>query len=353
MVDLRAKQLAKLVVNFCINAKPGEDVTITGSTEAEDFVEELYKQLVLKGANPLVRLQPKNIDYFFFKHANKKQLQKFPKYWYDAVRKADAHIIVESEFNTRDLTSCDPKKIALRAKVIDRIESSIVKKRYIYVPYPCQAYAIEAEMSLDEYKDFVYSSCLIDWKKFGKKFARIKKHFHRGKVVHLVGEGIDLKFSIKDKNAVYDDGRENLPGGEVYMAPIKKSLNGYIKFDFPSLYEGKEIKDIFLEFKNGKVINYSASKNKKMLKAALESDKNASFIGEFGIGVNPMIKQFTNHLLFDEKMDGTVHLALGMAYEENGGGNDSVVHWDLIKDMSNAKMILDGKVVQENGKWKI
>ena len=137
------------------------------------------------------------------------------------------------------------------------------------------------------------------------------------------------------------------------MAPVRNSVNGWVKFEFPSIYNGKEIRDIFLRLKKGKVVEAKASKNQNMLHTALKSDKNASYVGEFGIGINPGINRFTNNLMFDEKMNGTIHLALGMAYVENGGGNDSVIHWDLVKDMHKAKIILDGKVVQENGKWKI
>lgn len=353
MQDSRTSKLAKLVVEFCVDVKSEQDIAITGTTEAEEFVGELCKQIILKGANPIVMLHLKNFDYFFFKHANEKQLKHFPKHLFDAVQRADAHITIETDFNTRELSSCDSKKIALRTKTLEPIKGLILKKKYVLVSYPCVAYAIEADMSFDEWKDFVYNACLIDWNKFGKRFVKLTKHFHRGREVHLTGENVDLKFSIKNKNAVYDDGRENMPGGEIYMAPVRTSMNGWIKFDFPSIYNGVEITDIYLEFKKGKVIKYSASKNQDMLKAALETDKNSSYVGEFGIGVNPHISHYTKNLLFDEKISGTIHLALGMAYRENGGGNDSVVHWDIIKDMKKAKIILDDKIVQENGKWKI
>src|SRR3989344_3935361 len=353
MVDTRIRKLAKLAVDFCIDVKPGQDIIIGGSTDGEEFVEELYKQVILKGANPIVRLHLKNVNSFFFNNASKKQLMHFPKHWFDAAKRADAYIDIETDYNTRDLSNCDSKKISLRAKVVDSIEEEWYKKRYTLISYPCLAHAIEANMSLDDWKDFVFNSCFVDWKKLEKKYSRIAKHFTKGKEVHLIGENVDLKFSIKDKTAIYDDGKENMPGGEVYMAPAKYTLNGWIKFEYPSVYDGRIIKDISLEFKNGKIAKYSASKNKNALKAALESDKNASYIGEFGIGINPYIKRFTNNLMFDEKMSGTVHLALGYAYKENGGGNDSVVHWDIVKDMKKAKIILDGKIVQENGKWKI
>ena len=313
----------------------------------------MYKQVILKKANPIISIYPKDTTYFFFKYASKKQLKHFPYYWLNAVKKADVHIAVETEFNTRELSSCDPKKIALRTKIMDRIEKHVLKKRNICVTYPCPAYAIEAEMSFDEWKDFTFSSCLIDWDKFHKRYIKVKKYFEKGKKIHLIGENVDLKFSINNKYVLFEDGKDNMPGGEIYMAPIKTSLNGYIKFEYPSLYDGREIKGIYLEFKNGKIVKYSASKNQKMLKGVIEADKNSSYIGEFGIGLNPNIKNFSNNLLFDEKISGTIHLAIGLAYLENGGGNDSVIHWDIVKDMKKAKIILDGKVVQENGKWKI
>jgi aminopeptidase len=356
MRDSRTKRLAELVVKYCIDVKPNENIIVSGSTEAEDFVEEIYKEIILAKANPLVRIHPKNVNYFFFKHATDKQLKNFPHYWFDVVKRAHACIEIDTEFNPRELSSCDPKKIALRQKTIEPIENYLMNKRdkiiNLLVAYPCQAHAIEADMSFDEWKDFVFSTCLIDWKEFSKKLSKVNDLFHKGEEVHLLGEGVDLKFSIKDKNSVMDNGRENMPGGEIFMAPIKKTMNGWIKFDYPTIYNGKEIRDIFLRFKNGKVVEYNSSKNKQTLGIALKIDKNASYVGEFGIGCNPKINRFTNNLLFDEKMNGTVHLALGTAYIENGGGNDSAIHWDLIKDMKKAELILDGKVVQKNGKWK-
>lgn len=353
----RTRKLAEFVIKYCINVKPRETVIIAGSSEAEKFIEILYKALIRAKANPLIRMHPKNIDWFYFKYANESQLKYFPKYWYDEIKKADAYIDIHTEFNTRGLSTSDPKKVALREKAIEPLTDYVLNQRgrlrYVEVAYPCIAHAIEAEMSLEQWENFVFSSCLVDWKRITKKVQKIAKKFHRGEEVHLIGGGVDLKFSIRNKNAIVDNGRENLPGGEIYMAPIKKTLNGFIKFDFPSFYNGREIKNIYLKFKKGKVIEYNASKNKVMLKEALNSDRNASYVGEFGIGINPTIKKFTHNLLFDEKINGTIHLALGMAYLENGGGNDSVIHWDLIKNMKNAEIILDGEIVQKNGKWKI
>ncbi|TSC94718.1 MAG: peptidase M29 aminopeptidase II [Candidatus Berkelbacteria bacterium Athens1014_28] len=158
---------------------------------------------------------------------------------------------------------------------------------------------------------------------------------------------------IHGKKAVADNGEENMPGGEIFMTPVRESVEGFIKFEYPVIESGKEVTDVYLEFKKGKVVKFDASKNKNFLKEMLATDKNSSYIGEFGIGLNPKIKKFTKNLLFDEKIAGTIHLALGMAYKENGGGNDSAIHWDIVKDMRHAKIILDGKVVQQGGKWRL
>jgi aminopeptidase len=213
--------------------------------------------------------------------------------------------------------------------------------------------AQEAEMDLVEYENFVYAACLQDWEKLGKKINKILAKFKKAKKVHLLGKGVDLKFEINGEKAVADNGEENMPGGEIFMAPVRESLNGWIKFEYPAIEAGKEVTDIELKFKDGKVVESKATKNQDFLKEMLATDENASYVGEFGIGMNPKITKFTKNLLFDEKIGGTIHLALGMAYKENGGGNDSAIHWDIVKDMKKAKIILDGKIVQENGGWKI
>jgi aminopeptidase len=182
---------------------------------------------------------------------------------------------------------------------------------------------------------------------------KILSCFKENSQVYLIGEGVDLKMKVHGKKAMADRGEENMPGGEIFMAPIRESLNGHIKFDFPAIRNGKEVTDIELEFKDGKVINAKASKNEDFLKEMLSLDENASFVGELGIGCNPKITKYTKDLLFDEKIIGTIHLALGRAYKENGGGNDSALHWDIVKDMHKAKIIVDGKVIQENSVWKI
>ncbi len=356
-MDPRTRELAKMVVNYALSVKSGQNVMIAGSTEDEPFIVELYKEVLLKGGHPHLKVDIPGLAPFFFKHAKKHQIEKFPELLEHNVKKMDKYVRVSTESNTRELTSCDPKKMSKR-KLITRSISEYIsgnpeKIKWSLVAYPCQALAQDAEMSLSEYENFVYGACLQDWKKVGKQMNKVLAKFQKGKTVHLIGDGVDLKFDIHGDKAKTDLDANNIPMGEVFMAPVRESMNGWIKFDYPAVRDGKEVTDVELKFENGKVTEAKASKNEDFLKAMIEIDENASYIGEFGIGMNPKINRFTNNLGFDEKMGGTIHLALGMAYKENGGGNDSALHWDIVKSMKKAKIVLDGKVVQENAKWKL
>jgi len=357
-IDLRTQKLAKLVVNYSLDVKPNETVIISGGTEAQEFILALYKEVILKGAHPALRIGLPEMSPFFYKHAKKHQIEKFPDILDYTVKNAQKYISIDTSTNTKELSSCDSKKITTREKVVHPISEYICNSRpkmcRCTVGFPCLSLAQEAEMSLNEYENFVFSACLQDWKgKLGKQIDKILAHFKKGRNVHLIGEGVDLKFKIHGNKAKADKGEENMPGGEIFMAPVRESLNGWIKFDYPAIRSGKEVTDIYLRFENGKVIESKASKNLDFLKEMLATDENASYVGELGIGMNPKITRFTKSLLYDEKIGGTIHLALGSAYKDNGGGNDSAIHWDIVKDMKKAKIVLDNKVVQENGAWKI
>jgi len=355
--DPRTTKLAKLVVNYFLKVKDDSNVIISASTEAADFVTALYKAVLEADAHPPLRLTLPGLGPIFYKYAKEHHIKKFPDIFQYTVKHADYFIGVDTENNTREMANVDPKKMTDRQIVTRPITDYIVnereKIRRSTVGYPCVALAQEAEMSLDEYEDFVFAACLQNWDKLGKEIKKILKKFQKGKKVHLLGRGVDLKFEIHGDKAKDDLDGDNIPCGEIFMAPVRESLEGWIKFDYPAIESGKEVTDIRLEFKKGKVVKFNASKNKNFLKQMLSTDKNASYVGEFGIGMNPKIKKFTKNLLFDEKIGGTIHLALGMAYKENGGGNNSAIHWDIVKDMRRAKIILDGKIVQEKGKWLV
>jgi len=355
--DLRTQKLAKLIVNYSVFVKPNENVVISGSSEAQEFIIALYKEVLLKGGHPILKITFPGLSPFFYKYAKEHQINKFPDHLDYTVKKAQKYIGIDTESNTRELTNINPKKITAREKIVHSISDYVVnqkdKIRRCTVGFPCSALAQEAEMSLTDYENFVFNACLQDWQKIGKKMDKILSKFKKGNKVHLIGENVDLKMDIHGKLAVADKGEENMPGGEIFMAPVRESLNGWIKFDYPAIRDGKEVTDVFLVFKNGKVIQATSSKNQDFLIEMLKTDANSSYVGELGIGLNPEINKFTKNLLFDEKINGTIHLALGMAYKENGGGNDSAIHWDIVKDMKKGKIILDSKVIQDKGLWKI
>ena len=359
-IDLRTRKLAQIAVNNCLKVKKGDKVVISGGAEAIPFIQEIYKSVILSKAHPITKIGLPDVADFFFKYATKEQLEYFPQHILELAKQVQHWIGIDTETNTKELNNSNSKKIALKQKINHPISNYVCNNRdkihRVTIAYPVQALAQEAEMSLDSYEKFVYSACLQDWNKLRKQLNKIKSKFKEGSKIYLIGENVDLKFEVHGGKAISDlENFENMPGGEVFMAPVKDSLNGWIKFEYPLTNAPKHIHDVFLKFKNGKVIEFDASKNRDMLQELLNTDENSSYIGEFGIGANPKIRKFTQNLLFDEKIEGTIHLALGMAYKENLPENqkrDSAIHIDIVKDMKKAKIIIDGKIIQENGVWK-
>lgn len=355
--DPRTTKLAKLIVNYFLKVKHDTNVVISGSTEASEFIKALYKEVLIAGAHPITKISLPGLGPLFYKHAKDHHINKYPDLLDYTAKNAQYYIGIASDSNTREMSNVDPKKLATRQAVTRKVTNYIVnerdKIRRSTVGYPCEALAQEAEMSLEEYEDFVFGAMLQDWDKVGRRIKTVLNKFKKGKHVHLLGYNVDLEFDIHGEKAADDLEGDNVPCGEIFMAPVRESLEGHIKFDYPAIEAGKEVTDIYLEFRKGKVVKFDSTKHKAFLKEMLETDKNSSYVGEFGIGMNPKINKFTKNLLFDEKIGGTIHLALGMAYKENGGGNDSAIHWDIVKDMKKAQIILDGKVVQKNGKWLI
>lgn len=353
-MDPRIQKTAKIITDYSCEIRKNDKVLIEATTEAKDLVKEIFKLSIQKGAYPRLTLGLPGLSKIYFDNASLEQLKHFPELSMHEMKNSDVFISIRSPSNTRELTNTDPKKLALRTKTLEPLNEERMKKRWLIFEFPTNAAAQEADMSLEEFENFVYSATLQDWKKISKQETKLKEILDKGKQVQILGKNTDLQFSIEGRQAIKGDGKNNLPCGELYIAPQEKSTRGYIDFSFPAIQGGRLVEGVKLEFKNGKVTKASATKNENYLKEMLKLDKGASYLGEFGIGFNYKIKPFVKNILFDEKIGGTIHLALGRAYKEGGGTNESALHWDMIKDLRNGgKLLIDGKVIQKNGKFLI
>jgi len=354
MTDQRIEKTAKILVEYCNEVKKGDKVIIDSGVEAAPLIKEIYKLCIQKGAYPKVNIGISGLSEIYYKYASEEQLQHFPELGLKEAEYGDVFFSIGSPSNTRSLTSIDPKKMAVRSKITNKISEEILKKRWVLFYYPTNAQAQEADMSLEEFEDFVYNATIQDWAKISEDENKLKEILDNGKEVRIIGKNTDLKFSIEGRQAVKGDGRNNMPCGEVFIAPVEGSTRGNVEFSFPAVRGGRMVEGVKLKFENGRVVEASATKNETFLKEMLNMDDGAKYLGEFGIGFNYNIKQFVKSILFDEKIGGTIHLALGRAYKEGGGTNESALHWDIIKDLRDGgKIIIDGKVIQDNGKFLI
>ncbi len=358
MVDKRVEKLANILVNYSMKVKNGEYVKIRGTTEAKPLILELYKAVLKKGAYPLLDIEFPELNYIYYKNASEEQIGKFPQLRMDELKKVQVYFSINSPSNTRDLTNINPKIISLRNKVMRPVGDYIVNGRpnirRCTTCYPTKALAQDAEMSIQEFEDFVFNSVIQDWEKLKKRFCYLKDQLNKGKKVRIIGEDTDIEMEIYNKSFIADYGEENMPGGEIFCAPVTKSVKGHIRFTYPAIKSGVEVTNIYAEFKDGKCVRATADKNERFLNSMLDTDKGSRYIGELGIGMNPRVNRFTKELLFDEKKMFSIHLAFGMAYKECGQPNDSAIHWDIVKDLKKGgEIILDGKVIQKNGKWLI
>lgn len=364
MVDERLEKLARLCVHYCVDVKPKEKVQIQGSASASPLIGEIYKECLLRGSYPLLLPQLDFRDYIFFRYAKEHQLKYVSPFTKFLVENIDVNIFVLSDPNPKSLTSIDPKKIrknrASQKEIWEIFDKRYAegKLRWTLLPYPISAQAQEAAMSFEEYEDFVYHSCLIDkknpiaeWKKIHKEQERICNYLNKTSEMRILGEDTELTFNVKGRKWINCDGKINMPDGEVFTGPVENSANGEIRFTYPGIYSGKEVEDITLSFKNGKVVKASAAKGDELLKEILKIE-GADRIGEASIGTNYGIKKFTKEMLFDEKMGGTIHIALGNSYPETGGLNKSVIHWDILKNMEkDGEIYADGRLFYRNGKF--
>lgn len=354
-MDPRIKETAKLLIEYSTKTKAGDNVIIYGNYESKELCLELYKQALLKGAFPKIHCSIPGAAYTFYKYANEDQLNHFPEVDWFEIQRADVTLFIGAPYNTRELSSIDAERIATRRKVTKKITDHRVNyTRWCIFDFPCNSLAQEADISLDELQDFIYSATLLDWKKQSEMQDKLKKVLDEGKTVRIVGEDTDITLNIEGRTGIKADGKHNMPDGEVFLGPVETKTEGYISYSFPSIYGGREVDGIKLWFREGKVIKATATKGEDFLNKMIKMDSGSMMLGELGIGTNYRLDKHTKIILFDEKMGGTVHLALGSAYKEGGGTNESALHWDMIKDLrKGGEIYVDGKLIQKNGKFLI
>ncbi|MFA5478908.1 MAG: aminopeptidase [Candidatus Muiribacteriota bacterium] len=353
-MDERVKKLADILVNYSCNIKAGEKILIAGDTEAKPLMIECYREALKRKAHPLIRVDFLETKKILFDEGDDNQIEykdNIRKYTFENI---DALINIYAPSNLKMLTSVNPDKQVKFSKANKECVDIIMKKKWVGVNYPTNALAQEAGMSLEEYENFVYGATNIDWEKTKSSMAEIKKIFDSGSKIRILGKDTDLTFSIEGREGTMCCGENNMPDGELFYAPVENSANGEIYYEFPAITNGREVEGVRLKFKDGKVVEAKAKKNEEFLIAMLDTDEGSRFIGEFGIGLNYGIDRFTKDILFDEKIGGTIHLAVGQAYEESGGTNESAVHWDMVKDLrSHGQIFIDDKLVQQNGKFLV
>jgi aminopeptidase len=354
MADARVKELARILVNYSTQIKKWDNVLIsTDGFESLPLLKEVYKLVVQREAFPFVRISFPGMKRAFYKHASEEMLKHLPEVDLFEVKRMNAYIRIGSADNTQELAGINPARMDAHHKTYEPVQNHRIENtNWVTTQYPTSAYAQRAGMSTEEFENFVYSATNINWQEQTKFQDRVKRMFDNAKQVRLLSNDTDLKFSLAGRFGTKCDGIRNMPDGEVYYAPTENSANGFITFTYPAIRHGMEVEKVRLEFKNGKVVKASAETNEDVLKSALTVDDDARLIGEFGIGTNYGIKRFTKNLLFDEKIGGTIHLALGRAYKGSGGTSRSAIHWDMVKDFrTGGEIIMDGKTVQKNGKF--
>jgi len=367
MTDPRLKKLADVLVNYSIGVKPGDWVWLLGNNNAEPLVNEVYRKVIKAGGNVSFQLSTDAVSQAFLEEASDDQLNWISpttRLLYDEV---DALISIDGTANTRSLSGVDPEKQKTRAVATRELTETYLERaakdelRWVTTRYPCPAFAQEADMSLDDYADFVYSACFCDkddpaveWKRVHDEQQKIVDWLKGRKIVTVKSPNADLTLSIEGRTFENDDGKYNMPDGEVFTGPVEDSANGWVQFTYPAIRGGREVEGVRLEFKDGKVVKATAEKNEEYLLTQLDSDEGARYLGEFAIGTNYGIQKFTKSILFDEKIGGSFHMAVGAGYPETGSKNKSAIHWDFICDIrEDSEIKVDGELLYKDGEFKI
>jgi len=363
MPDPRVSKLAKVLIHYSLEIKPGQKLRISASPLVSELTLAAYEEAIKAGAHVFVEQPLEETEEIFYKFASDEQLD-----FVQPVRKLitetfDANLIIDASSNRRMLSGVDPKRMARSAKARTELTKTFLERsargelHWCLTVYPNNANAQDADMSLRDYTEFVFAAGLLNdedpaqfWREEGKRQSKLVDWLSGRNSVILKGSNIDMTLSIKDRTFLPCDGKYNFPDGEIFTGPVEDSVNGWVRFKYPAIYLGQEIEDIELRFENGKVVKEKASKNQELLTSTLNTDDGARYLGEWGIGTNYGITKFTKDMLFDEKIGGTIHFAVGSCYPETGSKNESAIHWDMLCDMAESEVMVDHELFYKDGK---
>jgi aminopeptidase len=367
MRDPRVTALAQILVRHSTKVGDGDVCTIEGESAAEPLLQAIYEEVLKAGGNPIVHMAMEGQSTSYFEHASDKQLQWISPVAEWAVEHADVRIAVMASQNTRALSQVPPERQAMRQAATQKLMKRAMERsaegtyRWALTLFPTHAYASEAGMGLAAYEDFYYGACQATdddpvgaWARTSAETKRLADWIQGRSEVHVTGDGTDLRLGIEGRAFIAADGRHNMPDGEFFTGPVEDSAEGEITFHLPASYAGREVAGVRFRFEGGRVVDASAEKGEEFLIEMLDTDDGARRLGELGIGTNYGITAGTGEILLDEKIGGTVHLAVGRSYPETGGVNESAIHWDMICDLRQGGGIeVDGEPLQRDGSFVV
>jgi aminopeptidase len=361
-------------VQYSTKVRPKDVVAIYHQPAGMPLVREIYREVIRAGAYPYVllgllrsRVEVEDLAYILFTEGNEDQLQRVHRFEKIVRSEFDVMINIDSSSNTRVLSNVDPAKQSLRSRAHAELTKIFMQRsaskdlRWVISLFPTEAYAQDADMNLSEFEDFVYGTTFADqddpvaaWQAVHDEQQRLVDWLAGKRSVEVRGPNVELKLSIDGRKFINSDGTYNMPSGEIFTGPVEDSLDGWIRFTYPAIYSGREVAGVELHFEAGKVVKASAKKNEEFLLRMLETDAGAKYVGEFAMGTNKRINRFIKNILFDEKIGGTIHMALGAGYPETGSSNESAIHWDMICEMRDGgEIIVDGELFYRSGEFQI
>jgi aminopeptidase len=365
MPDPRSANLAKIIVDYSVTIKEGDEVLISSSVAGVPLVTELYRLCIRRGAHVTTDIAIPGLQEIFLKEAGDAQLRHVSPVEQYVIEHFDVTLDVMADINTRQMSAVDPARQAMRSTARRTVMDTFMRRsgtgelRWNATLQPTEASAQEADMSLADFENFAYGACLADlpdpvaaWEEVKARQQRLIDWLAGKREVHLLGPGTDLRLGIAARPFVNCWGDKNMPDGEVFTGPEESRVDGHVRFSFPAIYGGREVEDVGLWFEKGVVVKAVAAKNEAFLQKMLDTDEGSRRLGEFAFGTNFGISRFVKNMLFDEKIGGTVHMALGAGYPETGSRNESAIHWDMLCDLrTGSEVRVDGELFARDGEY--